>query len=72
MMLEILLSNLKLENKNLSFSLNFPCWGAGEIQLLNSKIGITTSGEGFETKFLTLAAELCSVKLPFLWTPCLR
>ena len=45
LMLEILLSNLKLENKNLSFSLNFPCWGAGEIQLLNSKIGITTSGE---------------------------
>ena len=32
LMLEILLSNLKLKNKKLSFSMNFPCWGAGEIQ----------------------------------------
>ena len=32
LMLEILLSNIKLKNKKLSFRLNFPCWGAGEIQ----------------------------------------
>ncbi len=58
-MLEILLSNLKLKNKNLSFALNFPCWGAGKIQLAASKIQIDSSGEGFEDRFLTLAAELC-------------
>ncbi|MYC25442.1 MAG: recombinase family protein, partial [Gammaproteobacteria bacterium] len=29
LMLEILLSNLKLKDKNLTFDLNFPCWGAG-------------------------------------------
>ena len=32
LMLEILLSNLKLKNKKLSFSLNFPSWGFGEIK----------------------------------------
>ena len=37
LMLEILLSNLKLKNKKLSFSMNFPCWGAGEIQPCASK-----------------------------------
>ena len=59
LMLEILLSNLKLKNKNLTFVLNFPCWGAGEIQLAVSKSKIATSGEGFEGRFLTLASELC-------------
>ena len=37
LMLEILLSNLKLKNKNLSFAMNFPCRGAGEIQPYASK-----------------------------------
>ena len=37
LMLEILLSNIKLKNKKLSFRLNFPCWGAGEIQLAELK-----------------------------------
>ena len=45
LMLEILLSNLKLKNKNLTFALNFPCWGAGEIQSYVSKIKIDSSGE---------------------------
>ena len=45
LMLEILLSNLKLKNKNLTFDLNFPCWGAGEIQLVASKIEIDSSGD---------------------------
>ena len=58
-MLEILLSNLKLKNKNLSFALNCPCWGAGEIQLAVSKSQIDSSGESFETRFLTLASTLC-------------
>ena len=44
-MLEILLSNLKLKNKNLTFVLNFPCWGAGKIQFVDSKTEIATSGE---------------------------
>ena len=57
-MLEILLSNLKLKNKNLTFALNFPCWGAGKIQFATSKSSIDSSGEGFEDRFLTLAAEL--------------
>ena len=42
----------------LSFALNFPCWGAGEIQLLNSKIKIDSSGESFGAFFLTLAGCL--------------
>ena len=58
-MLEILFSNLKLKNKKLSFCLNLPCWGAGEIQFANAKTQIDNSGEGFETKFLTLASMLC-------------
>ena len=37
LMLEILLSNIKLKNKKLSFRLNFPCWGAGEIQTITPK-----------------------------------
>ena len=45
LMLEILLSNLKLKNKNLSFALNFPCWGAGKIQLATSKVKIDSSGD---------------------------
>ena len=45
LMLEILLSNLKLKNKNLTFVLNFPCWGAGEIQFAVLKSKIATSGE---------------------------
>ena len=36
-MLEILLSNIELKNKKLIFSLNFPCWGAGESQPGDSK-----------------------------------
>ena len=50
LMLGILLSNLKLKNKNLSFALNLPCWGAGEIQLAVSKTQIATSGEPTETE----------------------
>ena len=34
----------------LSFALNFLCWGAEEIQLLNSKIKIDSSGEPRGTK----------------------
>ena len=45
LMLEILLSNLKLKNKNLSFALNCPCWGAGAIQLAVSKSQIDSSGD---------------------------
>ena len=45
LMLEILLSNLKLKNKKLSFSLNFTCWGAGKIQLTDSKVKIDSSGD---------------------------
>ena len=48
LMLEILLSNLKLKNKNLSFALNFPYWGVGEIQLAASRSQIDTSGEPAE------------------------
>ena len=44
-MLEILLSNLKLKNKNLTFALNFPCWGAGKIQFATSKSSIDSSGD---------------------------
>ena len=36
-MLEILLSNIELKNKKLTFYLNFPCWGAGEIPIVDSK-----------------------------------
>ena len=36
---------IKLKNKNLSFALNFPCWGTGEIQSYVSKIEIDSSGE---------------------------
>ena len=36
-MLEILLSNIELKNKKLTFSLNFPCWAGGEIQPHNSE-----------------------------------
>ncbi len=50
LMLEILLSNLKLKNKNLTFGLNFPCWGAGKIQLAVSKSKIDSSGEPTENK----------------------
>ena len=35
--LEILLSNIELKNKRLTFSLNFPCWGSGEIGHITSK-----------------------------------
>ena len=42
LMLGILLSNLKLENKNLTFALNLPCWGAGKIQFAVSKVRIDT------------------------------
>ncbi len=49
-MMEILLSNLKLKNKNLSFALNLPCWGTGEIQLAVSKSQIDSSGEPEENK----------------------
>ena len=45
LMLEVLLSNLKLKNKNLSLALNFPCWGAGEIQFAFSKSKIDSSGD---------------------------
>ena len=36
-MLEILLSNIKLKNKKLSFSMNFPSWRVGEIPITDSK-----------------------------------
>ena len=49
-MLEILLSNIELKNKKLTFALNFPCWGAGEIQFAASKSKITTSGEPKENQ----------------------
>ena len=47
-----------LKNKNLTFALNFPCWGAGEIQLADLKSQIDSYGEGFEDRFLTLASQL--------------
>ena len=45
LMLEILLSNFKLKDKDLTFALNFPCWGAGKLQFAASKAQIATSGE---------------------------
>ena len=36
-MLEILLSNIELKNKKLSFSMNFPSWRVGEIPIADSK-----------------------------------
>ena len=41
---------INLKNKNLSFCLNFPCWGAGEIQSYVSKIKIDSSGKPEENK----------------------
>ena len=58
LMLEILLSNLKLKDKDLTFDLNFPCWGAGKLQFAASKAQIATSGEGRVSQFLTLAGCL--------------
>ncbi len=57
-MLEILLSNLKLKNKNLSFALNFPCWAQGKFNSLLQKFKLTalvTHGESnsdFQTENL--------------------
>ena len=46
-MLEILLSNLELKNKNLTFAPNFPCWRSGKFCLSetkNSKMPVWYSG----------------------------
>ena len=50
LMLEILLSNLQLKDKNLTFNLNLPCWGAGKIQFAVSKSQIDSSGEPEENR----------------------
>ncbi len=57
-MLEILLSNIKLKNKKLTFSLNFPCWGAGKIQLDDSEKQKTNNWCYLEDEFLTKASQL--------------
>ena len=45
LMLEILLSNLKLKDKNPTFELNFSCAPTGEIQLAPSNSRIDSSGD---------------------------
>ena len=46
--LEILLSNIELKNKKLSFSLNFPSWRVGKIQACGSKIANCPAWWGWE------------------------
>ena len=49
-----------MKKQKLTFSLNFPCWGAGEIQLYDSKDQRFTDWCRFESDFLTLASRLYS------------
>ena len=57
-MLEILLSNIELKNKKLTFFLDFPCWNTGEIPIIQAsrdqKLTSIGAGGGNQTHNLSL------------------